>query len=176
MCIHFRARGRFPRADRLPPAPPWFRVAWKRQITLCSWTLRSRSDLSRAGFTGAKQGRKRQDRASRGWPRIGDGWGWGGFSLTESAAQAWVSFALFRFASAGFVTALSDRFPVGGPFPCQQRYSFSPARPSTARQPVKCPLYARAIDIFGAAPVGAATAFCRLPVSSGTARIMNLAY
>lgn len=34
-----------------------------------------------------------------------------------------------RFSTAGFVTALSDRFPVGGPFPCQQRYSFNPARP-----------------------------------------------
>ena len=56
-------------------------------------------------------------------------------------------------------------FPVGGPFPCQQRYSFNPARPSTARQPVKCPLYARAIDIFGAAPVGTATAPCHLPSS-----------
>jgi hypothetical protein len=29
---------------------------------------------------------------------------------------------------------------------------------------VKCPLYARAIDILGAAPHGAATAPCHLPV------------
>jgi hypothetical protein len=63
-------------------------------------------------------------------------------------------------------------FSVGGPFPCQQRSSFNPARPSTARQPVKCPLYARAIDIFGAAPAGTATAPCRLPCS----RIMNLVF
>jgi hypothetical protein len=47
------------------------------------------------------------------------------------------------------VTALSDRLKVGGPLPCQQRYGFNPARPSTARQPVKCPLNARAIDILG---------------------------
>src|SRR5271169_1758953 len=93
MCIHFRVRGKFPRADRLPPGPPWFRAVWKRQITLYSWTLRSR--LQSTGFTGAEQGRKREDRASRCGPRMGDGWGEGGFSLTESAAQAWVSFALF---------------------------------------------------------------------------------
>ena len=82
------------------------------------------------------------------------------------------------------VTALSDRFKVGGPLPCQQRSSFNPARPSTARQPVKCPLYARAIDIFGAALIGAATAPCRLPVSCSclkhpvsniSSRLMNLA-
>jgi hypothetical protein len=26
----------------------------------------------------------------------------------------------YSLSAAGFVTALSDRFPVGGPFPCQQ--------------------------------------------------------
>src|SRR5271169_5924512 len=36
-----------------------------------------------------------------------------------------------------YVCQVCDRtlrpFPVGGPFPCQQTYSFNPARPSTAQ-------------------------------------------
>ena len=34
--------------------------------------------------------------------------------MTESVAQAWESFALIAFLSAGVVTALSDRFRSGG--------------------------------------------------------------
>jgi hypothetical protein len=68
-------------------------------------------------------------------------------------------------------------FSVGGPFPCQQRSSFNPARPSTARQPVKCPLYARAIDIFGAAPTRHSNR--SLPsshVQESSSRNMNLVF
>src|ERR1700691_3500585 len=42
-----------------------------------------------------------------------------------------------------FICRVCDRtlrpFPVGGPFPCQRRYSFNPARPSTARLAGKMP-------------------------------------
>jgi len=51
---------------------------------------------------------------------MGDGWGLGGFSPAESAAQAWESFALFAFYPPGFVTALSDRFRSGGRFPASR--------------------------------------------------------
>jgi len=64
---------------------------------------------------------------------MGDGWGLGGFSPAESAAQAWESFALFAFYPPGFVTALSDRFRSGGRFPAQRSNCFNPARPSTTR-------------------------------------------
>jgi len=118
------------------------------------------------GFTGAKLGKKGENRASRGWPRIGDGWGPGGCSLTESAAQAWVSSALFAF-----VCRVCDRtlrpFPVGGPFPCQQLYCFNPARPSTARLAGEMPpLREGDRYFFGAAP--SQRSDCSLPSSRFT--------
>ena len=100
---------------------------------------------------------------------MGDGWGPGGCSLTESAAQAWVSFALFAFR-----LPVCDRtlrpFPVGGPFPCQQRYSFNPARPSTARLAGEMPPLREGDRYFLAAPAGTATTLpCHLPGSKNQA-------
>jgi hypothetical protein len=64
-------------------------------------------------------------------PRIGDGRGLGVSSLTWSAAQAWESFALLiALTSAGFVTALSDRTSVGGPFPAGFSASILPGLPA----------------------------------------------
>jgi hypothetical protein len=101
----------------------------------------------------------------RCWPRTGGGLGREPGSLTKSAAQAWV-FSALAFALVAFGCRVCDRtlrpFPIGGPFPCQQRDCFNPARPSTTRLPVKCPLYARAIDIFGAAQTAQQLLFCRL--------------
>src|SRR5579864_6398888 len=53
-------------------------------------------------------------------PRAGDGRGAESFRA-ESVAQAWESFALIAFTDflPGFVTALSDRYSVGGPFPAR---------------------------------------------------------
>ena len=99
----------------------------------------------------------------RGWPRIGDGWGLGGYSLTESAAQAWVSSALFAFWLPGFVTALSDRFRSGGRFPAQQLYCFNPARPSTARLADEMPPLREGDRYFWGCAYRAAIALCLLP-------------
>jgi hypothetical protein len=59
-------------------------------------------------------------------------------------------FCTFRFHLPGCDRTLRP-FPVGGPFPCQQPYSFNPARSLKLDSPVKYPLYARAIDILGCA-------------------------
>src|ERR1700691_5654848 len=96
---------------------------------------------------------------------MGDGWGRRGFSLTESAAQAWVSFALFAF-----VCRVCDRtlrpFPVGGPFPCQQRYSFNTARPSAARLAGEIAPFTRGRSIFlGLRQPAQQISPCRLPRS-----------
>ena len=85
-------------------------------------------------------------------------------------------FCTFRFASAGFVTALSDRFRSGGRFPASSVIASILPGLLLPIEPVKCPLYARAIDIFGAAPLGTATAPCRLSMSRIQFKIMNLAY
>jgi hypothetical protein len=61
-------------------------------------------------------------------------------------------FCTIRFSSAGFVTALSDRFASGGRFPASSFIALILPGLLSLDWPVKCPLYARAIDIFGAAP------------------------
>jgi len=52
-----------------------------------------------------------------------------------------------------FVCRVCDRtlrpFPVGGPFPCQQRYSFNPARSSTARLAGEIPSLREGDRYFG---------------------------
>src|SRR5205807_7819588 len=53
------------------------------------------------GFTGVESGRKREDRASRGWHHTGDGCGSGVPSRAESVAQAWESFALIALCCRG---------------------------------------------------------------------------
>ena len=65
--------------------------------------------------------------------------------------------------SAGFVTALSDRFRSGGRFPASSVIASILPGLLVLNWPVKCPLYARAIDIFGLHLFSAATAPCRLP-------------
>src|SRR5579863_8651381 len=56
-------------------------------------------------------------------------------------------FCTVRFCLPEFVTALSDRFRSGGRFPAQQRYMLSILPGLRLLDwPVKCPLYARAID------------------------------
>ena len=76
-------------------------------------------------------------------------------------------FCTDRFLSAGVVTALSDRFRSGGPFPAQQRSCFNPARPHIAvLAGKKYPLYARVIEIFsGPRLASAAFVSCHLPYS-----------
>ena len=90
----------------------------------------------------------------------------GRFSRTESAAQAWVSLCTVRFSAAGFVTALSDRFRSGGRFPASSFMASILPGLLVLDWPVKCPLYARAIDIFLAAPKGAAIALCHFACSN----------
>ena len=58
-------------------------------------------------------------------------------------------FCTVRFSSAGFVTALSDRFRSGGRFPASSVIASILPGLLVLNWPVKCPLYARAIDIFG---------------------------
>jgi len=58
----------------------------------------------------------------------------------------------YSLSSAGFVTALSDRFRSGGRFPASSFIASILPGLLLPDWPVKCPLYARAIDIFGAAP------------------------
>jgi len=59
-----------------------------------------------------------------------------------------------------YVCQVCDRtlrpFPVGGPFPCQQTYSFNPARPSTARLAGEMPPLREGDRYFWAAPTGTA--------------------
>src|ERR1700691_76904 len=168
MCIHFRARGRFPRADRLPPAPPWFREAWKIQITLCSWTLRSRR------IDGFHRGEARKETGGSSFAMLaphGGRLGPGRFLPVRVRCTSLGIFCTVRFSSAGFVTALSDRFRSGGRFPAGSFIASILPGPRLLDWPVKCPLYARAIDIFlGLRLASAATAPCRLPGS----RLMNL--
>jgi len=57
-------------------------------------------------------------------------------------------FCTFRFLAAGFVTALSDRFGSGGRFPAGSLIASILPGLLLLDWPVKCPLYARAIDIF----------------------------
>ncbi len=63
--------------------------------------------------------------------------------MTEPVAQAWESLALIAF----FVRRGCDRslrpFPVGGPFPAQQRSCFNPARPHIAVLAGKNTLFTR---------------------------------
>jgi hypothetical protein len=54
------------------------------------------------------------------------------------------------------VTALSDRFRSGGRFPASSFIASILPGLLMLDWPVKCPLNARAIDIFGAAPNSAA--------------------
>ena len=65
-------------------------------------------------------------------PRTGDRLGWRVFLCTESAAQAWESFALIALTSAGVCDRTLRPNWVGGPFPARL-LSFNPARPSTTR-------------------------------------------
>ena len=51
------------------------------------------------------------------------------------------------------MTALSDRFRSGGRFPAGSVIASILPGLQLLDWPVKCPLYARAIDIFGAAPI-----------------------
>ena len=97
-------------------------------------------------------------------PRLGDGLGQGVVLLAESAAQAWESFALIALTSAG-VCDRTLRPELGrGAVPCPTDCSASILPGLLLLDwPVKCSLYAGAIDIFRAAPPSAATASCRLP-------------
>ncbi len=92
---------------------------------------------------------------------MGDGWGLGDFSPPESAAQAWESFALFRFYLPGFVTALSDRFRSGGRFPAQ--HCCNPARPSTARLAGEMPPLREGDRYFWGCAEAQQLFLCRLP-------------
>src|SRR5258708_4355870 len=56
-------------------------------------------------------------------------------------------------------------FPVGGPFPCQQRYSFNPARPSNAQLADEMPPLREGDRYFLGCAASAATALCCLPSS-----------
>jgi len=58
------------------------------------------------------------------------------------------------------VTALSDPYWVGGPFPARLTASFNPARLSLP-QAGECPLNAKAIDIFWPAPQSAELLPCQ---------------
>jgi hypothetical protein len=77
-------------------------------------------------------------------------------------------FCTFRFLAAGFVTALSDRFRSGGPFPCQQPYSFNPARPSTAQLAGEMPPLREGDRYFWGYAIGAATALTTFLVPEET--------
>jgi hypothetical protein len=59
-------------------------------------------------------------------------------------------------------------FPVGGPFPCQQPYSFNPARPSTAQLAGEMPSLREGDRYFWGCAIGAATSFTSLPGSEET--------
>jgi len=107
-------------------------------------------------------------------PRIGDGWGYRGLLLAESVAQAWESFALIALTSAGVCDRTLRPIFGRGAVPCPANYSARILPGLWLRRfqyvwPVKCPLYARAIDIFGAARrfltnQAQRTASCRLPL------------
>jgi hypothetical protein len=75
-------------------------------------------------------------------------------------------FCTISLSSAGFVTALSDRFGSGGRFPASSVIASILPGLLVLDRPVKCPLYARAIDIFGAAPKQRSD--CSLPSHSKT--------
>ena len=84
-----------------------------------------------------------------------DGWGAENLDRAESAAQAWISFALARLSLAGFVTALPEETILSGSrrgaVSLLATFSFQSCPAFPAYRPVKCPLYAKAIDIFGCA-------------------------
>ncbi len=82
-------------------------------------------------------------------PRTGDRPGQRVLVLAESAAQAWDSFALIALTSAG-VCDRTLRPNLGrGAVPCPADFSTSILPGFLLLDwPVKCPLYARAIDIF----------------------------
>src|SRR5208282_5481159 len=149
-CIHFRARGRFPRADHLPPGPLWSRGAWKKQTTLYSWTLRSRPDsfkkVGRASPGRSEEGNGRIERRDAG-PGGGTA-GAGEVSPWPSSLHKLGYLLHFSLSSAGFVTALSDRFGSGGRFPASSVIAAILPGLLLIHWPVKYPLYARAIDIF----------------------------
>jgi hypothetical protein len=67
----------------------------------------------------------------------------------------------YSLSAAGFVTALSDRFQSGGRFPASSLIASILPGLRLLDWPVKCPLYARAIDIFLGCAKGAAK--CSLP-------------
>jgi len=83
---------------------------------------------------------------------MGDGWGPGGLLPDRIRCTSLGIFCTVRFSSAGFVTALSDRFRSGGRFPASSVIASILPGLLLLDWPVKCPLYARTIDIFGAAP------------------------
>src|SRR5271168_699613 len=74
-----------------------------------------------------------------------------------------------------FVGRVCDRtlrpFPVGGPFPCQQTYSFNPARPSTARLAGEMPPLREGDRYF----LGCASwrSDCSLPSSKSTNQVQE---
>ena len=82
-------------------------------------------------------------------PRTGDRLGWRVFLCTESAAQAWESFALIALTSAGVCDRTLRPCFGRGAVPCPADFSVS-ILPGLRLldQPVKCPLNARAIDMF----------------------------
>jgi hypothetical protein len=103
-----------------------------------------------------ESGKVREDESKRVamLPYRGDGRGQRDLlvSLAESAAQAWESFARIALTSAGVCDrTLRPYFGRGAvPCPANSQLQSCPAL-RLLDWPVKCPLYARAIDIFGAA-------------------------
>jgi len=81
------------------------------------------------------------------WGRMG----WGRFLPDLLRCTSLGIFCTFRFSSAGFVTALSDRFRSGGRFPASSVIASILPGLLQLDWPVKYPLYARAIDILGCA-------------------------
>jgi len=78
-----------------------------------------------------------------------DGLGWRVALLAESDAQAWESFARIASAETGVVTALSDLSLGRGAVPCPVQFSASILPGLDCSTAGVCPLFARALDIFG---------------------------
>src|ERR1700722_13229598 len=70
----------------------------------------------------------------------------------------------FSLFSCGVCDRTLRPFSVGGPFPCQQPYSFNPARPSTAQLAGEMPSLREGDRYFWGCASGAATALTSFPV------------
>jgi len=99
-------------------------------------------------------------------PQMGDRLSQSALRFAESAAQAWESFALIALTSAGVCDRTLRPIFGRGAVPCPADCSASILPGLLLLDwPVKCPLYARAIDILGLRLQAQQTASCRLPRS-----------